>query len=496
MNVAGTKDETSLFGGIEVHSIDYVPWRERHGTVADQAKFWFLGNFNFGTIAIGFIGPSMGVSLGWTILAEAIGILIGTLFQAFHASQGAELGLPQMIQSRAQFGYRGVVVPLFASLFTFVGFNIVNTILIADGMFSLAGWNKVATAVAGSLLGAALAIWGYDWLHRIFKLMFWASVPLFLALSAAILSGRIGRIGHVDSGGFAAVGFFTQLAAGASYNITYAVFVSDYTRYLPRDTGRVRIIAAVFLASSISAIWLIAVGAWLATHIGAADTFLDLTQSGDAALPGFGAVLAGVSIASLVAVIGMNAYSAMLTVITAIDAFRPLRPTRRLRVWCITAIVLSSLVAAVGFGGDVVAALNNYFVVMLYLLVPWTAINLTDYFFVRRGHYAVSDLFTPHGIYGAWGRQGLLAYGVGFAASVPFCVLPGFFTGLAARELGGVDLGWMVGLVVTVPVYLWLMRGYEAGSEADAVLASGAALEGAASQLSGQVPYLRTGSGT
>ena len=41
-----------------------------------------------------------------TALAGALGIVIGTAFQAFHASQGAEMGLPQMIQSRAQFGYR------------------------------------------------------------------------------------------------------------------------------------------------------------------------------------------------------------------------------------------------------------------------------------------------------------------------------------------------------------------------------------------------------
>ena len=42
----------------------------------------------------------------------------------FHASQGPELGLPQMIQSRAQFGFRGVVrgAPI-GTLFTFLGFQ-------------------------------------------------------------------------------------------------------------------------------------------------------------------------------------------------------------------------------------------------------------------------------------------------------------------------------------------------------------------------------------
>ena len=88
--------------GIEHKSIDYVTEHERHGRVIDQGPFWFLGNFHFFTIAIGFVGPSMGLSFAFTSLAGALGILFGTVFVAFHASQGAELGLPQMIQSRAQ----------------------------------------------------------------------------------------------------------------------------------------------------------------------------------------------------------------------------------------------------------------------------------------------------------------------------------------------------------------------------------------------------------
>jgi purine-cytosine permease-like protein len=180
---------------------------------------------------------------------------------------------------------------------------------------------------------------------------------------------------------------------------------------------------------------------------------------------------------SLIAVMGMNAYSATLTLITAIDAFRPVRPTRQLRVWCIVSLGVVWAAIAIGFGGDVIDALNDYFVVMLYLLVPWTAVNLTDYFFVRRGHYAITDLFTPAGIYGAWGRQGLSAYGVGFAASLPFCVLPGLYTGPAARALGGVDIGWLVGLVVTVPCYLWLMRSHRLANETEAVALSERMLE-------------------
>src|SRR5690606_33234061 len=115
---------------IEGHSIDYIPESERHARLGSQGPFWFLGNFHFFTISIGFVGPALGLSALWTTLAGALGIMFGTLFMAFHGSQGPEMGLPQMIQSRAQFGYRGVVLVLLATLFVFVGFNVVNVTLI------------------------------------------------------------------------------------------------------------------------------------------------------------------------------------------------------------------------------------------------------------------------------------------------------------------------------------------------------------------------------
>jgi nucleobase:cation symporter-1, NCS1 family len=49
---------------------------------------WFLGNFQYFSIPIGFIGPALGLSLGWTIVAGGLGILAGTVFMAFHARRG------------------------------------------------------------------------------------------------------------------------------------------------------------------------------------------------------------------------------------------------------------------------------------------------------------------------------------------------------------------------------------------------------------------------
>jgi purine-cytosine permease-like protein len=106
---------------------------------------------------------------------------------------------------------------------------------------------------------------------------------------------------------------------------------------------------------------------------------------------------------------------------------------------------------------------------MLYLLVPWTAINLVDYFFVRRGEYAITDLFTPGGIYGAWGVRGLLAYAIGFFSTIPFFVLPGFYTGAIAQKIGGVDIAWAVGLVVSAVAYLLMTRSLDTSAEKPAI---------------------------
>jgi nucleobase:cation symporter-1, NCS1 family len=461
-------EHSTRLAEIESRSIEYVPDDERHGRVIDQGPFWFLSNFHFFAIAIGFVGPSLGLTLGYTALAGTLGILLGTTFQAFHASQGAELGLPQMIQSRAQFGGRGVIVPLLGVLISLLGYNVVATVLLAEGLHQLWALNGTLSAVGVSVLAAALAIWGHDWLHRVFRLLFWISLPLFSVLSLAIIAGKAG--GHVSMlGGFGWPAFLTQLASAASFNVTAAPYVSDYSRYLPRRTPRHQIILNVFAGSALSAIWLIALGAWLATRMGVTDGLIALQLSGDMLWQGLGSLLAATSIAALIATIGMNAYSAMLTVITSADSLRPVRPTRAWRIVVIVASTAVWILIAVRFGNDAVTLVNSMLIIMLYFLMPWTAVNLIDYFFLRRGRYSIRDLCMPDGIYGAWAGRGLWAYAIGFAASIPFFVVPNFYTGPLAQRLGGIDVGWIVGLLAASAAYLTLSRNFDLAKEAAAV---------------------------
>jgi purine-cytosine permease-like protein len=102
-----------------------------------------------------------------------------------------------------------------------------------------------------------------------------------------------------------------------------------------------------------------------------------------------------------------------------------------------------SLVVSQNFLADFTVFLQ----LLLYLFAPWTAINLTDYFLVRRGHYDLAEIFNPRGLYGRFSWRGGLAYLIGFAAEIPFTSTT-LYTGPVAHSLGGADLSPFVGVLV------------------------------------------------
>ena len=246
---------TSVVGGIESRSIDWVPDDERHGRVWMQGPFWFLGNFQPFTVGIGILGPTVfGLSLAQTALAGILGILFGTVFMAFHASQGPTFGLPQMVQSRAQLGYRGVILALIATAFTFVMFNVVDTVIIKLGLNGIFGWNSTIVAIAITVIGMVVAIYGHDWLHRVFQVLFWVSLPFWVALTIGIIAGHAGGQAAAPTE-VTVAGFLGMFTVAASYNITYAPYVSDYSRYLPRKTRTSSIVIGRLIAQRIRVKW-------------------------------------------------------------------------------------------------------------------------------------------------------------------------------------------------------------------------------------------------
>ncbi|MFI0811086.1 purine-cytosine permease family protein [Streptomyces echinatus] len=467
--------------GLEVRSIDYVPLDERHGKLWHLGPLWFMSNAQIATLAVGLVGISQGGNLVWSLLAIVSGTVIGTFFMAFHSAQGPQLGLPQMIQSRPQFGYVGALLVWLFAYVQYAGFNVFNSSLAADALHttvhgSLGLWIVVVTVVA-----LVVALVGYDVIHKAERVLTYAFLVIFGIFTVGVLLTLHYPQGSFDLGAFEWTPFLAQFGVVAGYQISWAIYVSDYSRYLPPDVTVRKTFYWTYFGSALGGIWLMVLGALLAAWAGQDfDTIPSINSAGDKVFTGFGAIVLLFSALGLVSVTALNMYGGSLTLISAIDSFRRVRPTLAVRLATLVFTAALSLVGALAATSNFLENFENFLLLVLYLFIPWTAVNLMDYYVVRRGHYAVAEIFNPHGIYGRWGRHGIIAYLVGFAVMIPFFAVGTLYVGPAAEALGGADISLFVGLPVSALLYWWLTRSIDVAAEARLAEAEAAALEQAA----------------
>ena len=188
----------------------------------------------------------------------------------------------------------------------------------------------------------------------------------------------------------------------------------------------------------------------------------------------------------LVSVTALNVYGGSLTLISAADSIRKVRPTLFLRTITVAFTAALSVVGALAATKHFLANFDNFLLLILYLFVPWTAVNLVDYYIVRRGHYAIAEIFKPRGMYGRWGWRGVLAYIIGFAAMSPFFNVGTLYEGPAAKALGGADISFFIGLPVAAGLYYVFSRSIDVADERRVAEAEAAEFERAAEESAGR----------
>jgi NCS1 family nucleobase:cation symporter-1 len=125
---------------------------------------------------------------------------------------------------------------------------------------------------------------------------------------------------------------------------------------------------------------------------------------------------------------------------------------RTARLIATTVVAIIGTVIAIKASSNFITDLTNFLVFTLYLLVPWTAINLTDYYLVQRGKYDIPELFKVHGKYGTYNWFALVVYVVTVLVEWPF-MNNAWIVGAAAKAFGGADIAWIVGFVFAGVVY-------------------------------------------
>jgi nucleobase:cation symporter-1, NCS1 family len=451
---------------METRSIDYVPSTERHGKVGHLLPVWFQGNANLPSLAVGLLGILFGGNFAWSAVAIVLGSLIGTLFMAFHSAQGPKLGLPQMIQSRPQFGYFGSLLPVIIAVLLFIGFNTFNTIIGGQAVKVVIHTNFYIATVLLVLLAVILTVIGYDLIHKALR---WATY-LFIVAYGVFTITALTHV-HLSSAqlslsksAFLLTPFLIQLGATASYQLTWAPYVSEYSRYLPESTKTSSTFWWTYIGSSLGAIWMMVLGAYILAPDPSLGEIDIVKATADKLFNGFGVILLLLSVPGLVAVIAMNMYSGGLSVLSAVDVIKKVRPTFAARAVSIGVVTVVGTALAFILPESFLPSFNNFLLLVLYFMIPWTAVNLVDFFLIRHEKYAILDIYKKDGIYGRWGWRGITAYVVGFVAMIPFFSTT-IYTGPIANKLGGGDISPVIGFPVAAILYFILCRSLDVAPE-------------------------------
>lgn len=437
---------------LEAHSIDYIPAEERHGKVRDQFTLWFAATMNIFNIVLGGVAVFLGLNFLWACITIVLGTVIGLLLVGFHAIQGPKLGVPQMIQSRGQFGFYGAVLPFVFSIVLDFGFLAAQLVIQADAMnllvpsISIPGWIAILTIPV-----FFLAIWGYNWIHywqRVLTVVLGITF-LIVFIQAIAYGGLHGAVGGTHAPSFAL--FMGATGLFVIDMISWAPYVSDYSRYLPENVSKSRTFWAVFLGNAIPTIFCGILGAYVTGLLPHASSTVAAIQQ----VAGGWALL--VMALSLVGSDAINAYTGMLALASILSCFTEVRRSQLVRIVGCVLLILAGLICALVGYKQFVNNLSNFLNVLLFVFIPWSAINLADYYLVRHGQYDIKSFFTAKGRYGGVLWRGLIPYLLAIGCEIPF-IYQTFYTGPLVKVLGGIDISWVVGGVAGFVLYLVALR--------------------------------------
>lgn len=446
---------------IETETIYPIPLGHRHGRPRDLFTIWFGSNMMMLTIVTGTLATTLFAQPLLPAMAALItGNMIGGVFMALHAAQGPRLGVPQMVQTRGQFGLFGAAPVTALIVLMYVGFAASNFVLGGEGLQQIFPHMGHLTSIIAIELAACIpTLLGYRTIHTAARIMTYlcGGAVLFVLFYIGIIHSEI--ILASSTRQVSLQGILMTISAAALWQIAYAPYVSDYSRYLPPDAvGERGAFWASFWGCVLGSILPMTIGALVGLVTGEGNTVSTLAALlGHWAIPVLAALSFGIAVTN-----AMNIYCGALSTLTVMQTFWPARQHRlRARIVVTVILLLLSFLLATVFSGSFMASYNAFLQTLMSVMIPWTAINLTDYYLVHHGKYDVRSFFAPDGgKYGLFNKPALICYAIGIVIQIPF-LSTDFYIGPIAHMMHGIDLSWIVSLCLTTPLY-WAvasMRG-------------------------------------
>jgi len=445
---------------IEGHGMEPIPESARYGSVSRVFTVWFTPNLVPAAFFLGTLAAAAFIGLGfWTALAAiVVGNVVGSILVGLLATMGPRTGMAQMPLARLAYG-KSIVVPGLLNWLSCIGWDGINSVFGAAAITILTGLPFVASLLIIVVCQGLLGILGYEAIHTFEKYMAIVLGAMFLVLTIAIAGQASAGLSRGDSvaGGLDQIGAFILYSTIiASFVLAWALYASDYTRYLAPSTDRSRVFWWTVLGLSLGAGWIEVLGLLVADKAGdkgAVDTINAILSGSPLAALAMLAIGIGT-----VAVNAMNDYTGSLSLQAA-----GIRVPR---------VVSAILVAILGFAvtlwlnaGDLVGKVENILLFLSYWIAPWAAVVLADWR-LRRGRADVARLVD----FGRLrpGTMALVAAVVGFLVSLPFqtSTVGGDIaknTGLpvnwiASNWLHYADLAYVVGFAVAYGLFWAVAR--------------------------------------
>ncbi|MEB3095049.1 cytosine permease [Achromobacter sp. D10] len=454
-----TQDSDAVRGPlIERRSIDFIPEEERHGKLYSQFTLWMGANLQITAIITGALAVVLGGDVFWSLIGLLVGQLFGGAVMALHAAQGPKLGLPQMISSRVQFGVYGAAIPIALVCLMYLGFTTTGTVLSGQALGQLFGVSDTAGILIFAAVIVAATLFGYRMIHIIGRIATVLGIIAFFYLFSRVITvGDVGKLLQIRH--FTWSSFLLAVSLSASWQIAYGPYVADYSRYLPSRTSSLKTFLAVGLGSVLGAQIAMVLGVLAAAM--AAGQFAGREVAYIVGLGGTGtmaALLYFIIAFGKVTISTLNSYGSFMCIATIASGFRGhVEISRRQRALLVLVIVAAATCVALIGQHSFLNAFKSFILFLLAFFVPWSAVNLVDYYFVSREQYDVQALSDPNGRYGRWNWPGILIYLFGVLVQMPF-ISTKLYTGPMVERLGGVDISWIIGLVVPSILYYLFAR--------------------------------------
>jgi NCS1 nucleoside transporter family len=461
----------------DIHSIAPIPDADRDSTGPQQMWIWAGANIAPVNWALGALGIILKLGLWETIAVIVIGNLVGCAIFAAFTVMGHKTGVNQMVLSRSAFGVRGAYLPsvlMFLMTLCWIGVNTYFPVKIAVAILGQFGvpdtWLvEIIIITLVMALQVSIGVYGFYAIRTFEKY----TVPVTVAIMVLMSILAWTRPGVVNWGlasslpPSAHLAMITLLmsAIGVGWGISWVTWASDYSRFVPRSVPSSSVFWYSYIGMLVPTVWLAILGATIASTT--LDT--DPAKMVSAVFGGPTSILVLLMVLhGPIATNILNVYSAALAALSAGFNF--------------SRVALASIVGVAGylvtvyfiFAPSFAKAFDNWMISLLLWMSPWAGVILADFFIKRKGKIDVAELYrSPEtSAYGDINWGAMIAFFAGLVAGwfVEDGLVGALQGPISINLLGGADLSWLFGIVVSGAVYLALGRRVTSPS----VVASGA----------------------